>query len=120
MTEKIVLGGGCFWCTEAVFLQLKGIISVTPGYAGGTVPNPTYERVCDGNTGHAEVIEVTYNPEEVTCDAILKVFFTSHDPSTLNRQGNDVGTQYRSVIFYTMENQKECAEQYIHMLQDSY
>ncbi|MDB5204177.1 MAG: msrA [Candidatus Taylorbacteria bacterium] len=111
--QTIVLGGGCFWCTEAVFKMLKGITSVLPGYAGGTTPNPTYESVCGGNTGHAEVVEVEYDADMIKLEGILTVFFGSHDPTTVNRQGNDVGTQYRSVIFYTTELQKEICEKFI-------
>jgi peptide-methionine (S)-S-oxide reductase len=111
--EKIVLGGGCFWCTEAVFKMLKGVYSVTPGYSGGTIPNPTYEQVCGGNTGHAECTEVEYSPKEISLENILTVFFASHDPTTLNRQGNDIGTQYRSVIFYNNDEQKEGIEKFI-------
>ncbi|MES2224260.1 MAG: peptide-methionine (S)-S-oxide reductase MsrA [Patescibacteria group bacterium] len=111
--ETIVLGGGCFWCTEAVFKMLKGVISVLPGYAGGTTPNPTYESVCSGNTGHAEVVEIQYDEEIIKLDDILTVFFGSHDPTTVNRQGNDVGTQYRSVIFYTTNEQKSICQKFI-------
>jgi len=111
--QKIVLGGGCFWCTEAVFKMLKGVVSVAPGYAGGNTINPTYEQVCNGNTGHAECTQIEYNPTEVTLQNLLTVFFASHDPTTLNRQGNDLGTQYRSVIFYTSEEQKEVTEKFI-------
>ncbi len=104
------LGGGCFWCTEAVFDDLKGVISVESGYSGGSVPNPSYELVCTGTTGHAEVVQVTFDPEVISYEDILRIFFTVHDPTTLNRQGNDVGTQYRSVIFYHDENQRTAAE----------
>jgi peptide-methionine (S)-S-oxide reductase len=105
-------GAGCFWCVEAVFQNLKGIHSVISGYSGGTVPNPTYKQVCDGTTGHAEAVQVTYDPKEISYDEILEVFWKTHDPTTLNRQGNDVGTQYRSVIFYHNEEQKQRAEHY--------
>ncbi len=98
MSETIFFGGGCFWCTEAVFKMLRGVISVEPGYAGGSVPNPTYEQVSGGNTGHAEVIKIEYEPATVSLNDLLTIFFASHDPTTKNRQGNDVGTQYRSVI----------------------
>lgn len=108
--ETATFGNGCFWCTEAVFLHLKGVASVTSGYSGGRVPNPTYEQICTGMTGHAEVIQIKYNPEEITYDQLLEVFFGTHDPTTLNRQGPDVGTQYRSAIFYHNETQKERAE----------
>lgn len=112
-TEVVVFGGGCFWCTEAVFKMLRGVHSVTPGYAGGTIPNPTYEAVCGGTTGHAEVIKIEYDPTRISFRDLLTVFFATHDPTTLNRQGNDVGTQYRSEIFYTTEKQKEEAEAFI-------
>jgi peptide-methionine (S)-S-oxide reductase len=111
--EVAVLGGGCFWCTEAVFKMLRGVSSVLPGYTGGTVPNPTYEQVCNGNTGHAECVKVEFNPAQISYKDILTVYFGSHDPTTVNRQGNDVGTQYRSVIFYTTPKQKEVAEEFI-------
>lgn len=113
MSEIAVFGGGCFWCTEAVFRMLKGVLSVSPGYAGGTTENPTYEQVSTGKTGHAEVIRIEYDPAIIGYEDLLTVFFASHDPSTLNRQGNDVGTQYRSVIFYTTEEQKKTAEKII-------
>lgn len=112
-TEIVVFGGGCFWCTEAVFKMLKGIISVAPGYAGGTTKNPTYEQVSAGNTGHAECIKVEFDPSIIKYEDLLTVFFGSHDPTTVNRQGNDVGTQYRSVIFYTIPEQKEKTEKFI-------
>ncbi len=111
--QTIVFGGGCFWCTEAVFAMLKGVISVEPGYAGGTVPNPTYEQICTGTTGHAEVIKIEYDPTLIAVRDLLTVFFATHDPTTLNRQGADVGTQYRSAIFYTTPEQKEEAEKMI-------
>lgn len=117
--EVAVFGGGCFWCTEAVFKMLKGVYGVLPGYSGGTVPNPTYEQVFEGDTGHAECTKVEFNPEEVSYRDLLTVFFGSHDPTTLNRQGNDVGTQYRSVIFYTTEKQKEEAENFIREINES-
>jgi peptide-methionine (S)-S-oxide reductase len=107
------LAGGCFWCLEAVYEQLKGVKSVVSGYAGGHVPNPTYHQVTGGRTGHAEVVQVTYDPEEVSYRDLLGVFFTIHDPTTLNRQGADVGPQYRSAIFYHDEEQKEIAEDVI-------
>jgi peptide-methionine (S)-S-oxide reductase len=100
-TEKVAFGGGCFWCTEAVFLQLKGVVEVIPGYAGGKTENPTYDQVATGKTGHAEVVLVEYDPQLISFEKLLAVFFESHDPTTLNRQGNDVGTQYRSIILYT-------------------
>ena len=111
--ETITLGGGCFWCTEAVFEQLKGVEKVESGYSGGTVPNPTYQRVCSGDTGHAEVSQITFDPKVISLKEILEVFFTVHNPTTLNQQGNDVGTQYRSVIFYRDAEQKTVAKQVI-------
>ena len=99
--ELLFLGGGCFWCTEAVFLRLEGVIEVVPGYAGGLVMNPTYEAICTGTTGHAEVIQVTFDPQIISLETILAVFWATHDPTTLNRQGADVGPQYRSAVFYT-------------------
>lgn len=111
-----IFGGGCFWCTEAVFESLRGVISVMPGYAGGTLPNPTYEQVCTGETGHAEVIKVEFDPEVILYGDLLHVFFAAHDPTTLNRQGNDIGTQYRSIIFTTSEAQKHEALEFIKKL----
>jgi peptide-methionine (S)-S-oxide reductase len=107
------LGGGCFWCTEAVLSELAGVSSVASGYAGGTVPRPTYEQVCTGGTGHAEVVQVTFDPSVVSYHDLLTVFLTTHDPTSLNRQGNDVGTQYRSVIFCHSAVQRATAEQVI-------
>ena len=104
--ETVVFGGGCFWCTEAIFGGLKGVRSVMPGYSGGTAKNPTYEQVCTGNTGHAEAIKIEFDPAQVSFHDLLTVFFATHDPTTLNRQGNDVGTQYRSAVFYTTPEQK--------------
>jgi peptide-methionine (S)-S-oxide reductase len=115
-TEQATLGGGCFWCLEAVFEQLKGVSKVVSGYAGGAVDNPTYRQVCNGNTGHAEVVQVTFDPALLSYQDLLKVFFASHDPTTLNRQGADVGTQYRSVIFYHGPAQKAVAEETIAVL----
>lgn len=111
--EVATLGGGCFWCTEAVFSELSGVEKVESGYSGGSVPNPTYEQVCTGTTGHAEVVQVTFDPSVISFKEILQIFFTMHDPTTLNRQGADVGTQYRSVIFCHDEQQKEIADQVI-------
>jgi len=111
--EIATLAGGCFWCTEAVFKELKGVEKVEPGYAGGTVPNPTYEQVCTGRTGHAEAVQVTFDPAIISYDELLKIFFTVHDPTTLNRQGADVGTQYRSAIFYHSDQQKSTAQQVV-------
>ncbi len=110
-TEKAVLGGGCFWCLEAVFEEVKGVKDVVSGYAGGSVKNPTYEAVCSGSTGHAEVVQITFDPSVVEFKDLLEIFWTIHDPTTLNRQGADVGTQYRSVIFYSDEEQKKIAEE---------
>ncbi|MGV8879020.1 MAG: peptide-methionine (S)-S-oxide reductase MsrA [Sphingobacteriaceae bacterium] len=111
-SETATFGNGCFWCSEALFTRLKGVIKVTSGYAGGTVKNPSYEAVCTGRTGHAEVVQVTFNPKVITYTELLEVFWKTHDPTTLNRQGNDVGTQYRSVIFYHNAQQKTIAEKY--------
>jgi peptide-methionine (S)-S-oxide reductase len=111
--EIATLGGGCFWCLEAVFDNLQGVESVESGYTGGKTASPTYQQVCNGNTGHAEVVRVTFDPDMVSYREILEVFFTIHDPTTLNRQGNDVGTQYRSAIFYHSPEQKAIAEQLI-------
>ena len=108
--EVATLGGGCFWCLEAVYDQLKGVLSVKSGYSGGEVPNPSYRLVCTGTTGHAEVTQITFDPVQVSFRELLRVFFTIHDPTTLNRQGGDVGTQYRSVIFYHSPEQKTVAE----------
>lgn len=111
-TAKATFGGGCFWCTEAQFQYLDGVISVESGYAGGAIANPSYEDVSTGTTGHAEVIQVTYDPAKISYDELLQAFWQSHDPTQLNRQGNDVGTQYRSVIFYHNEDQHKLAEMY--------
>jgi len=110
---KATLAGGCFWCTEAVYAELKGVKAVTSGYIGGAVPNPTYKDVCTGQTGHAEAIEIEYDPAVVPFEKLLEVFFATHDPTTLNRQGADVGTQYRSGIFYHDDEQKRIAEEVI-------
>jgi peptide-methionine (S)-S-oxide reductase len=111
--EIASLAGGCFWCLEAVFVQLEGVGKVESGYAGGTLPNPTYQQVCSGRTGHAEVVQITFNPQVISYEDLLKIFFTIHDPTTLNRQGNDVGTQYRSAIYYHTPEQKATAERVI-------
>ena len=108
--ERITFGGGCFWCMEAVFQRLKGVKSVASGFAGGDVPNPSYKAVCTGDTGHAEVVQLEFDPKEVSFETLLHVFWAAHDPTTLNRQGNDSGTQYRSIIFYENEEQKVAAE----------
>ena len=118
-SKVAVFGGGCFWCTEAVFDELRGVESVMPGHAGGSTKNPTYEEVCGGRTGHAEVIKIDFDPGEIAFNDLLAVFFATHDPTTLNRQGNDVGTQYRSAIFYADEEQKWEAEAFIKELNDS-
>lgn len=111
--QVATLGGGCFWCTEAVFDDLRGVESVVSGYSGGSVPDPSYQQVCSGRTGHAEVIRVTFDPQTISYKELLEIFFTVHDPTTLNRQGADTGTQYRSVIFYHSDEQKRVAEEVI-------
>ncbi|HEX6333377.1 MAG TPA: peptide-methionine (S)-S-oxide reductase MsrA [Flavisolibacter sp.] len=111
-TDTATFGTGCFWCTEAIFEELNGVLSVTSGYTGGHVKNPTYKEVCSGQTGHAEVVQVVYEPDKITFDELLEVFFQVHDPTSLNRQGADVGTQYRSAIFYHNDEQKERSEFY--------
>ena len=118
--ETTTLGGGCYWCLEAIFQQLQGVESVASGFSGGAVENPTYKEVCTGLTGHAEVIQITYDTSKITFAELLKVFFTMHDPTTLNRQGNDVGTQYRSAIFYHNEQQKQLAEDIIQKLNEEH
>ena len=115
--EVTTLAGGCFWCLEAVFQQLKGVEKVESGYAGGTVPNPSYEAVCTGTTGHAEVVQVTFDPDVISFGDLLEVFFTIHDPTTVDRQGPDVGTQYRSAIFYHTSQQQATAEHVIRALE---
>lgn len=115
--EVATFAGGCFWCTEAVFLEIKGVEKVVSGYIGGKTINPTYKEICTGETGHAEAIQITFNPNEVAYEDLLEVFFGTHDPTTLNRQGADVGTQYRSAIFYHSEAQKTKAENYIQLLE---
>ena len=115
--EVATFAGGCFWCTEAVFLEIKGVEKVVSGYIGGKTVNPTYKDICTGETGHAEAIQITFNPNEVAFEDLLEVFFGTHDPTTLNRQGADVGTQYRSAIFYHSEAQKTKAENYIQLLE---
>lgn len=114
--ETITLGGGCYWCIEAIFENLDGVKTVTSGFSGGTTKNPSYDEVCSGKTGHAEVVQITYDKTKTNLDEILKVFFTVHDPTTLNRQGADVGTQYRSVIFYNNESQRKTALEIINEL----
>ncbi len=114
--EVATFAGGCFWCTEAVFLELEGVKTVTSGYIGGNTINPTYSDICNGNTGHAEAIQITFDPSTISFRELLEVFFATHDPTTLNRQGNDTGTQYRSEIFYHNANQKKTSEDYISLL----
>ncbi len=114
--EIALFAGGCFWCTEAVFLELDGVKSILPGYIGGKSSNPTYKEVCSGNSGHAEAVKIVFDPNEISYQELLEVFFATHDPTTLNRQGADVGSQYRSEIFYTNPNQKETAQSYIDLL----
>ncbi|MBN1698068.1 MAG: peptide-methionine (S)-S-oxide reductase MsrA [Spirochaetales bacterium] len=118
-TSFATFGGGCFWCLEAVFERIEGVVSVTSGYAGGQTINPTYREVCTGSTGHAEVVRIEYDPEAITYEKLLELFFKSHDPTTLNRQGADTGTQYRSIILYHDERQKEAAYASKKALQDS-
>ncbi|MDM0104231.1 peptide-methionine (S)-S-oxide reductase MsrA [Variovorax sp. J22R24] len=118
-TETIVLGGGCFWCTEAVFDRVQGVVDVESGYSNGQAVNPSYEQVCTGRTGHAEVVKVAFDPAQIALREILEIFFVVHDPTTLNRQGNDVGTQYRSGIYYTNDEQKKVAEDVIREIGDS-
>lgn len=119
MKSVATIGGGCFWCVEAVFQLVQGVEKVISGYAGGNIKNPTYREVCSGLTGHAEVCQITYEDSIISYDEVLEIFFKTHDPTQLNRQGNDVGTQYRSVIFYHDESQKEKAEYYKEKLQES-
>jgi peptide-methionine (S)-S-oxide reductase len=116
--DTITLGGGCFWCVEAVFLRMKGVVSATSGYSGGFVKNPAYREVCNGTTGHTEVVQVAFNKNETSLEDILSVFFVVHDPTTPNRQGNDVGTQYRSAIYYHDDNQKKIVQDAIKKLTD--
>ena len=115
--ETAIFAGGCFWCTEAVFQRLQGVDEVISGYTGGTIKNPAYREICTGRTGHAEAIKITFDPEIISFTELLQVFFATHDPTTLNRQGNDVGSQYRSEIFYTNEGQKEQALEFIALLE---
>ncbi len=116
--ETITLGSGCFWCTEAVYEEVKGVESVTSGYSGGEIKNPSYREICTGRTGHAEVVQLSYDPKVISTAEILEIFWLTHDPTTLNRQGNDVGTQYRSVIFYHNEDQKKIAQYYLNKLKE--
>ncbi len=118
--QTIYLAGGCFWCTEAVFKSIKGVQTVMPGYIGGTVANPSYEEVCGGNTGHAEAVQIVYDPDVLELADLLEIFFATHNPTTLNRQGNDIGTQYRSAIFYTTGQQEEASHIAISEAQKNY
>jgi len=120
VNETIVFGGGCFWCIEAVFSMINGVVDVTPGYAGGKTENPTYEQVCAGGTGHAEVVKIEYEPQKVSLQTLFEIFFTIHNPTSLNRQGNDIGTQYRSIILYYSQYQKEKAETFIKKIQGNF
>jgi peptide-methionine (S)-S-oxide reductase len=115
--QTAILGNGCFWCTEAVFQQLKGVQLIESGYSGGNIENPTYEQICTGSTNHAECIRISFDENIVSYETILQVFFATHNPTTLNQQGNDIGTQYRSIIFYTTDAQKQVAESYISQLE---
>ncbi|MBG88206.1 MAG: peptide-methionine (S)-S-oxide reductase [Verrucomicrobiales bacterium] len=118
--QDLTLAGGCFWCVEAVYLRVPGVEKVVSGYMGGTTENPTYEQICQGNTDHAEVIRITFDPEKAAVKQLLEIFFTVHDPTTLNRQGNDVGTQYRSAIFYADDEQKHIAEEAMKSAQEKH
>lgn len=120
MIEKILLGGGCFWCIEAAYRRVEGVVSAVSGYAGGARKNPSYEQICSGATGHAEVVEVSFDTDIISCEEILEIFFTIHNPTTLNAQGADVGTQYRSVIFYYNDEQKECAKKVAASVKDNF
>ena len=115
--EQATLGGGCFWCVEAAFEELEGVVDTTSGYAGGHVDDPSYRQVCTGNTGHAEVVQVTYDPEELAYADVLRVFFTIHDPTTVDRQGPDVGSQYRSAVYYHDDDQRETVERFVEELE---
>ncbi|MFA5051568.1 MAG: peptide-methionine (S)-S-oxide reductase MsrA [Patescibacteria group bacterium] len=117
-SQLATFAGGCFWCTEAIFKNLKGVIALTPGYTGGIMPHPTYEQVSTGTTGHAEAVQIVFDPATITYEALLNVFFATHDPTTPDRQGNDIGPQYRSVIFYHDDTQRLTAETYIKKLSD--
>lgn len=117
--ETIILGGGCFWCLDAIFQRVTGVISVESGYTGGKIENPTYKEICTGKTGHAEVVKITFNNKQITLLEILEIFWQTHDPTTLNRQGNDIGTQYRSTIFYVKASQKEIINQSLNCIINS-
>ena len=116
--ETLVLGGGCFWCTEAIFQRVKGVSTVVSGYSGGKYPNPTYREICEGTSGHAEVIQISFDEQQISVEDLLLIFFHTHDPTSLNRHGNDIGTQYRSVIFYADETQRLAAENVIKQLEN--
>ena len=116
--KQAYFAGGCFWCTEAIYKKLHGVINVTPGYSGGSLRNPTYKEVCTGNTGHAESIKIDYDPELISFELLVEIFFSTHDPTTLNRQGNDVGTHYRSAIFFNDSNEKNIVKAYIQKLEN--
>lgn len=118
--ERIVVGGGCFWCIEAIFQKIDGIVDVIPGYAGGTLQDPTYEDVCTGNTGHAEVVSIEFRNEKISLRKVLELFFLAHNPTTLNQQGGDIGTQYRSIILYTSDEQKDVIQSVISDVQKEY
>lgn len=118
--QTFILGGGCFWCLDSAFVNFQGVKEVTCGYAGGNLPNPSYERVCDGNTGHAEVVSITFDESVITKEQVMDIFFTIHDPTQLNRQGNDVGTQYRSAIFYSSDQEREFFETEIERAKDTW
>jgi peptide-methionine (S)-S-oxide reductase len=116
--ELATFGGGCFWCLEAVYVEAEGVEKVVSGYSGGPDPNPTYSEICTGRTGHAEVVQISYNPDKISFKELIEIFFVIHDPTTLNRQGNDVGTQYRSIIFYHSNEQKEISEELIRFFEE--
>lgn len=118
--KVMVFGGGCFWCTQAVFNMFEGVVKTTPGYAGGTTKNPTYEQVCSGSTGHAEVIQVDYDPDKASLDKLLEIFFAAHDPTSINQQGADRGSQYRSIILYTEPDQKAVIDAYMERIAGNY
>ena len=118
-SETIVLGAGCFWCSEAVYKEIKGVLTVTPGYAGGYTSNPNYDAVCEGDTGHAEVVKVEFDPSTISLDQLIRIFWDIHDPTSVNRQGNDVGTQYRSIILYTNDDQKKIIDESVAKINNS-
>ena len=117
--NRAYFSGGCFWCTEAIYKRLKGVVDVKPGYCGGNIKNPTYEQVCSGATGHDETVEVIYDPKKIDFESLLEVFFKTHDPTTLNRQGNDIGTHYRSIVFYSSLIEMQMIKEYIKQLQEN-